>query len=419
MTSSPHNINNDNNPPYAYNESHLNGSLEVTTEAKFGKDTKRSLADLLWIYAAPIIFAIGVSGNIFVLLVMRRRRMSGTTTSVYLRLMAVADLCVLVGMIPEWVEAMYDFEFKELSPVTCKLEKFVLYTVSDTAIWILVVFSLDRFHALVFPFSKLEICQPNRAKFNALGVFVCACLKNLHVFWTRGAMYRKEGNETIFIENCGMPTEAYAYFEKYIRPWIIFALVNALPFCILLFCNVFIIRVLVSVRRMQNHQAVVTSKDKTLIQMSLMCLSASFCFLVCMTPTIILLIGKPYWSKNDSYWVAKAINNQLTYVNHSANFFLYCLTGKRFRRELIAVLRCQSTSQGSPLGSTDSKSYVYRFNTNKSPTRSPKNEHNRTFNGNVRYYKMDHGTGKIAPDHSPDNLNLSLLSSSQTKISPP
>jgi len=36
---------------------------------------------------------------------------------------------------------------------------------------------------------------------------------------------------------------------------------------------------------------------QSMIQMTTMCLSASFCFLVCISPSIVLLIGKPYWNK--------------------------------------------------------------------------------------------------------------------------
>ena len=72
-----------------------------------------------------------VTYNALVLVVMTRRRMSGTTTSVHLSVMAVADTLVLVsGLIPEWLEAVTggDVVFKKLHPVTCKLEKFVFYT---------------------------------------------------------------------------------------------------------------------------------------------------------------------------------------------------------------------------------------------------------------------------------------------------
>ena len=37
--------------------------------------------------------------------------------------------------------------------------------------------------------------------------------------------------------------------------------------------------------------------------------------------------------------VAKSINNQLVFVNHSVNFFLYCMTGRRFRQVIVSLCR--------------------------------------------------------------------------------
>ena len=97
--------------------------INVTTEYVEFTEDRSDVAKLLWIYMAPIIFTVGVLGNVLVLLVMRRRRMSGSTTSVYLRFLAIFDIAVLVvGMIPEWFEAKDILEFKEIHPVTCKLE---------------------------------------------------------------------------------------------------------------------------------------------------------------------------------------------------------------------------------------------------------------------------------------------------------
>jgi len=65
-----------------------------------------SIESLLWMFVGPAIFVIGLSGNALILLVMSRRRMRGTSTCVYLTLMALADSMVLItGMIPEWLEA--------------------------------------------------------------------------------------------------------------------------------------------------------------------------------------------------------------------------------------------------------------------------------------------------------------------------
>lgn len=81
-----------------------------------------SLGQKLWIIFGPIIFVIGVTGNILIICVMSCRRMRKTTTCIYLRLMAIADLSVvLTGVSAEWLEAMGILTFKFIHPVTCKV----------------------------------------------------------------------------------------------------------------------------------------------------------------------------------------------------------------------------------------------------------------------------------------------------------
>ena len=53
--------------------------------------------------------------------------------------------------------------------------------------------------------------------------------------------------------------------------------------------------------------------DGNISQMTALCLSASFCFLACVTPSMVLLIGKPYWNKPGAHWYAivKSVINQV------------------------------------------------------------------------------------------------------------
>lgn len=60
---------------------------------------------VLWRVFGPILLLVGVIGNILVLVTMTRRRMLGTSTSIYLVGMAAIDLVVIfVGMMPAWLE---------------------------------------------------------------------------------------------------------------------------------------------------------------------------------------------------------------------------------------------------------------------------------------------------------------------------
>ena len=399
-------------PPFTPEEvvaySAKNGSMthNVTTLTDQMEDHARDDPDipkLMWMFLAPLIFLVGLCGNLLVIMVMSRKRMQGTTTSVYLRSMAVADIGVIItGIIPEWLDFMEIIVFKDIHPATCKLEKFVFYSFGDVSIWILVIFTVDRFIAVCYPLRTKNICVASRAPWFVLGAVLLAAAKNLCVFWTRGGIYEVQQqwrvidgtntslvNVSVRVDNCGRP---YRHFELFIRPWIAFTLVSLIPFLVILFCNTFIIRALIKVRRMRSQQATFSSRDKTLLQMTFMCLAASFCFLICITPSIILLIGKPYWKlsrDNYAYDIAKTVNNLLMFVNHSINFFLYCMTGKRFRTELVNMIKRRSRSPGSRGGEGDSSLTEGRTSYYRVSALRPISRRVTAKNGLVKYSKVE------------------------------
>ena len=107
----------------------------------------------------------------------------------------------------------------------CKLEKFSFYTSSDTAIWICVLFTLDRFVAVCFPLRGRHsaVSQPRRAKYFAAGALLAAVGKNLHVLWTRGPQFETRTStdngtttdELVLVRVCGRPTPSYRWFETW------------------------------------------------------------------------------------------------------------------------------------------------------------------------------------------------------------
>lgn len=323
-------------------------TTSVTSTSADGQSYQEGPGDVafrvVWRYIAPIIFIIGMVGNIVIILVMRRQRMRGNTAAIYLPLLAIADAIALFsGIIPEWMEACDIVKFKELSPGTCRLEKIVFYTSADTAIWILVAFTCDRFIAVCFPFRKSRWCTRRRAIIASATLCAIAFVKNMHVFWTRGAQYDSDGT---FVKNCGYPTPAYKHFERNIRPWLVFVLVTLIPFLLILFFNLGIVYKLLTSARVKD---IGKPSDNRYSQTTLMCIGVSLLFFVTITPSVVMYIGRTGWDKTytDSYQVAKAVTNVVVYLNHSLNFFVYCMSGKRFRREFAKLCFCLKLREGS------------------------------------------------------------------------
>jgi len=75
------------------------GSAAETEVAEYDVTT------VLWAVGGPILLAVGLVGNVLILVTMTRPRMRGTSTCVYLCAMAVLDVLVLAaGLSPNWLD---------------------------------------------------------------------------------------------------------------------------------------------------------------------------------------------------------------------------------------------------------------------------------------------------------------------------
>ncbi|XP_060578198.1 uncharacterized protein LOC132735274 [Ruditapes philippinarum] len=87
------------------------------------------------------------------------------------------------------------------------------------------------------------------------------------------------------------------------------------------------------------------SPARRISTLTVMLLTVNCVFLITTSPIMVFLIGQEYWYSYETpkdiawhnFWWA--LVNMLQYINNSIHFFLYCLTGQRFRKELRVMLR--------------------------------------------------------------------------------
>ncbi|KAI0229930.1 Galanin receptor type 2 [Lamellibrachia satsuma] len=291
-------------------------------------------AGYIWILASPLMFCIGILGNSLSLVVFWRLGFGRSPTNVYLSCVATADNCVLLlGLLPQWLKQTGFFVLQELCPIACKVRYFCTFTSGDTARWLLAVFTVERAVAVRFPLRSFRATRGRSVLALCMCVLGCACVKNAHLFWTRGAVVDADTGKLKW--NCGW-TPGYKHFESFVRPWIAFSVVSVAPLVVILISNAVIVRVLIDRQRMN---IIMTNAERKFRQTTFMCIAVSVAFFVCVTPNFALLIWRPYWkaavSDRSALYVTSAVSNLMLYANHSINFFLYCLTGKVFRKELV------------------------------------------------------------------------------------
>ncbi|CAH1775163.1 unnamed protein product [Owenia fusiformis] len=306
----------------------------------------QNIANWVWLIWSPISLTLGTLGNILAFIVMRRKNIRGSSSSVYFASISIADTLVLfAGIIPTWVGELTTVFVFLLNQWTCKVFFFSLFSFADIAIWLLVGVTLDRFVAVCFPHSAKRWCTRQTASRVCLVIPIVAILKNTHLFWTKGNQWEAVGNVTSLVSVCGHPSPAYAYFETYVRPWIAMALYAYIPVIVVVICNLSIVLRLRKLRKKIKPDTIVSDRNQPKIKssMTIMFISVSLVFLILVVPSITVIVSQPIWVKTDEdkavSKLLSAITENMVYVHHGINFYLYCLTGKRFRAEVMTLFR--------------------------------------------------------------------------------
>lgn len=295
---------------------------------------KLALGLLLWLL--PIIITVGTIGNIFSFIIMLQREMRQTSTFFYLAVLAVADTIVLfMSAFKTWIRLWSGFAMLHISDASCKIFMFLTYFSLHLSAWLIVAVTVERFIVVWFPLRASSICSTKRAKLTSLALAMGLFLLNAHLFWTADLVTdpRSESKQCAMMQNNRL-------LYKDVIPWVHLTLYSFLPFVSLLVFNVLIIVSLIKHRQIILSE--LTRADRRTRynhrRLAITLLSISCVWIITTTPsalyTVLPLKGETVQQAANFFFI-KVICYIFMYINHSINFFLYCITGQSFRREFM------------------------------------------------------------------------------------
>ncbi|XP_052788786.1 probable G-protein coupled receptor 139 [Mya arenaria] len=312
---------------------------------------------ILNLYVPPILLVLGTIGNLLTFIIMSGNMLKASTYS-YLAVLAIMDILVLyVGLLRMWVGS-FAIDIQHASNWLCKLVTFLGYVSSVTSVWLIIAVTIERFIAVKFPLRAPRICNVYRARVVILAIVVATCLLNMHIIWTV-ELQTKDHNGTLTSE-CEA-SQLHRVLVMEVWPWVDAAVYSLFPFVIISILNVLIVRCVLSARKQRSHMQNLGGTTKFLAvnkqqggkrpnesskKLTCMLLAVSFTFLITTLPMNILLLVRAFTEEKNKdlnsheykkqfaqMTLARTIVELLMYVNHSVNFFLYCATGRKFRRE--------------------------------------------------------------------------------------
>ncbi|CAH1797430.1 unnamed protein product [Owenia fusiformis] len=309
-----------------------------------------TIAEGLWVYCAPLIIILGTIGNTLALIILTRKNMRKSTSSVYLSVLAVVDTMVLyTGLLRYWIIYISDVDIRDITLGGCKVHIFIVYYTVHLSAWILVVVTSERLIAVYIPHKAQVYCTHFSTLITLCVLFAVFFVTNLHFFWTFGYIEINDNGEEEVV--CIVADDKYTDFFLDTWSWLDTCIASFIPFTIMFVSNVLIIIKVVFWRSIRKMSSANESKMTT---MTAMLLTVNFVFIICTAPIVIYLNFYTEWypdeddqsqmAKSDLHW---AVCNMLQYSSNAINFLLYCVSGPKFRRELSG-LWCRKKNQVVP-----------------------------------------------------------------------
>ncbi|XP_051554101.1 type-1 angiotensin II receptor-like [Myxocyprinus asiaticus] len=304
-------------------------------------------------------FIIGMVGNSMVVAVIYFCLKLKTVANIFVLNLAVSDLTFLLTL-PIWaIYTATGYQWPFGGSFLCKAIASMALLNLYTSIFLLTALSIDRYLAIVHPVQSRQCRTLDYARVTCVAIWVGALFLSLPTAVVRRTHLIKNINVTV----CGILDK-----EEHRNMLVALSLTKSvlgflLPLTIILTCYFLIGRALLKARDIQRNSK--SNGDEVLSMLAVAVLS----FFLCWTPHQI-------FSFIDMLFLLKVITNCnvieiidtgmpfticIAYFNSCMNPILYGFVGKNFRRSLLKLLRCSSTSVAShPNLSTKMSSLSYR-----------------------------------------------------------
>lgn len=345
------------------------GSTDMEGDITFNKSPQHPLAIAaadLYKYGMTILFIFGSVGNFLAIAVLLRKRLRNSSGSLYLIVLGFMDQCnIFAAVLGSHVIRSYTgFDYIRYHRGLCKFAYFTIVACAQAAFYLIAAMSLERAIVVSNPLRHMNTFTRKRTGLIIVFISMVWIVKNLEKFWSMGAIYGQDENGTMILDReCGITAGATFNFSIDIRPWLDYV-ITFLAALIIIVCNIVIIVAVNRSGRLQKHVANVKDSESgsKVRQMIPMLVTTSLCFLVLALPLQIVTIIYPT-NPNDATTASAGTAKLLwsfglltSYMNNGVNFYVYCVSGRLFRKELKDMFHCRSTSARDKYKSTSQAS---------------------------------------------------------------
>ena len=336
--------------------------------------------------AAPILFLVGMIGNILIIVVIRRGALPSIATTLSFTYLAVVDMIVLVfGLLELWL-FYYGISIPDLNHTWCVIHSWLIYVGMSLSSWALVFITIQRTISIYLPFKNVSIATKSNTLIGLGVMTVLICGLYLHMLWILGLTTGPQASDTgldnsfltgnssisstaapsvttgtwpngtntsvessslvapgAAVPSCTALPEYDTFFYE-VWTWVDLAVVCLVPTVILATGNILIICRLTTATHKRQKMSQDRDDNNKKHNISIMLISITILFFVCTIPLVVFQIFQTKWFDLDNpseaarYHLVRIVVHLMQFANNAANFILYCLTSNVFRKKFYELV---------------------------------------------------------------------------------
>ena len=296
----------------------------------------------------PFLILFGTFGNVMIIGIHKRTALT-SSMSVFFLTLAASDLVLLyVTCFKGWILFTFEFDISAQHGALCKLDVFFIYLSGVLSAWTLVAMTAQRAVCVLFPHRANVLCTVGKSKVIVVSLVLFIAVIHTHV------LYGVDVGMNDGIKTCVFRKDYDPFFQE-IWLWVDMLIFSLLPWLCLAVSNSLLVwKLRLSLREAKfslgSGQADrINDRKKKATSISITLIAVSTAFLLLTFPmSFYQIITFMFWMHGSVrtlrslrvFYYIHQISFPLWYANSCINFYVYCLTGSKFRREAKQILRC-------------------------------------------------------------------------------
>ena len=248
----------------------------------------------------------------------------------------------LVPGFTRYLNTGFDLDILSSQLEYCKWSVAILAMSSHTSIYLIVAMTFERVYSIIRPHKAASFNTMKRAKITIIFIVLFHIIYGLpHLFVTSTSG-----------RSCVPFLKGMSHLSVRLYYWLDLVSGLGLPFLVLLIMNSIIIHTLrkrssLSLKMLKNEKPSQGQSPKLKTaekQIIIMLLFITFSFLILMIPSYFMLFYGSFVEFRKSpklyagFYLTSAIGTRSFYTNFGINFYLYVISGQKFRRDLKELI---------------------------------------------------------------------------------